>query len=102
MPIVSIIMFILTGALLLFAGITALSKNIPFLFQQTYSIPEGEKGKKYSVQFAKLLTLIAVSPLVSAILGLFVRNVLIVVIVFVVLFVGLMVLGVKTVMKGFY
>lgn len=100
MPIVSIVFFVISGAFLIYAGITALIKKI--IVPVTRSASVKNVTKEYAVQFAKLIALLAIAPFVAAILGLFVEIVLIPVIVFFVLFIGLLILGIKVIMKQFY
>lgn len=98
MPIVSIVLFIVAAALLIYAGIAALTKSIPV--QPTRRASVQNVTQAYAVQFAKLIALMAAAPAIGGIVGLFVEEKpLIAVIVFIVLFIGLMILGIKTIMK---
>ena len=65
----SILMFCLSGGLLLWAAVLAISRNsggIP----RDYAVKK-KNGKKYAVGFAKVLALTAMAPLAGGIVGLF-------------------------------
>lgn len=66
----SILMLIFSGALFLYAGITALTKELimPRRYKQSAKMPD---KKKYAVQFAKIMALVACAPLVAGVVGLF-------------------------------
>ena len=97
MSIYSIIMFVLTAAFLIYAGITALTKNITVPYNRSASV----RGttKQYATQFSKLIALLTIAPFVSGIVGLFENLIIVAIIVLVVLFIGLLILGIKTIMK---
>ena len=97
MPIVSIVLFILTGALLIYAGITALTKEV--LVGVTRSASVKNISKEYALKIAKTIALISAGPFVGAIFGLFIDIVAIPVIIAIVLLIGLLVLGIKVIMK---
>ena len=66
----SILMLFFSGGLFLYAGITALTKDLilPRRFKQSAKMPD---RKKYAVQFAKIVALVACAPLVAGLVGLF-------------------------------
>lgn len=66
----SILMGIFAGALLLFAGLMALTKDykmIPFRARQSV---QPKDPKKYAFQLSKVIALVALSPALSALVGL--------------------------------
>ena len=100
MPIVSIVLFVFSGALLIYAGMTALTKKIVVPINRRSSVQH--VTKEYVKQFAKLIAFLAIAPAVGAIFGLFIEIVLIPVIIFFVLFIALLVIGIKVIMKQWY
>ncbi len=97
MPIVSIVLFVFSGALLIYAGITALIKSIIVPLNRRSSVQN--VTKEYAKQFAKLIAFLAISPFVGGIFGLFIEITIIPVIIFFVLFIVLMIVGIKVIMK---
>ena len=97
MPIVTIVLFVFGGALLLYALIARLTKRITVPITMSASVRN--VTPEYAGRFSKLIGLLAVSPIVGGIVGFFVEAAIIPVIVFFVLFVGLLILGIKTIMK---
>ena len=66
----SILMGIFAIALLLYAGLMALTKDYKMLpFRSRASVNPKDK-KKYTVQLAKVIALVALSPLISSLVGL--------------------------------
>ena len=65
----SILMLFFSGALFIYAGLTALTKDLilPRRYKQSAKMPD---KKKYAVQFAKIIALVACAPLVSGLIGL--------------------------------
>lgn len=66
----SILMLIFAAALFLYAGLTAISKTLILPKRFTVSAKMPDK-KKYAVQFAKIIALVACSPLLSGGIGYF-------------------------------
>ncbi|MBR5984146.1 MAG: hypothetical protein IK025_10575 [Bacteroidales bacterium] len=68
----SIIMAAIGVSLLLYAGIAYLSGDPIIMFQGVYSFPKGKKAKKEYIRkkFVKIILLIALSFLASALVGL--------------------------------
>ena len=65
----TIMMFIMTGALLVYAGLTALSKKL--LLPRRYTVSYAARDKKlYATQFAKGIAVVAGAFLVSGLVGL--------------------------------
>ena len=66
----SILMLIFAGAIFIYAGLTALAKELimPRRYKQSAKMPD---KKKYAVQFAKIMALVACAPLLSGVVGLF-------------------------------
>ena len=100
MPIVSIVLFIFSGAMLLYALITFLTKKITVMITRSASVKN--VTKEYAKSFSYLIALLAVAPFVGGIFGLFIKIVIIPVIIFFVLFIALLILGIKTIMKKYY
>lgn len=69
----SILMFCLAGLLLLYAGAVYRSKSDE-LIMRSYAVKMKDK-EKYARQFSKVLALVALSPALSALVGLFVQGV---------------------------
>lgn len=97
MPIVSIVLFVFSASLLIYAGITAISKKITVFITRSASVKN--VTKKYAVKFAKLIAFLAIAPFVGGVIGFITKIVLIPIIVFFVLFIVLLVLGIKIIMK---
>ena len=97
MPIVSIVLFIFGGALLLYAGLTALIKEIIVPINMSASVKN--VSKKYALKFALLIAFLSISAFGGGIVGMFCDIVLIPIIVFFVLFIVLMIVGIKVIMK---
>jgi len=97
MPIVSIVLFVFSGALLIYAGITAITKKIEVPINRRASVQN--VTKEYATQFAKLIAFLAIAPAVGAIFGLFIEITIIPVIIFFVLFIVLLIIGIKVIMK---
>ena len=66
----SILMLFFSGGLFLYAGITALTKTLILPRRYTVSAKMPDK-KKYAVQFAKIIALVACAPLIAGLVGLF-------------------------------
>lgn len=66
----SILMLFFSGGLFLYAGITSLTKTLILPRRYTVSAKMPDK-KKYAVQFAKIIALVACCPLLSGVVGLF-------------------------------
>lgn len=65
----SIIMFIMGGALLIYAGLTAVTKTI--ILQKRYRVSYAARDKKlYATQFAKAVAIIAGAFIISGLVGL--------------------------------
>ena len=66
----SILMLIFSGAIFIYSGITALTKDLilPRRYKQSAKMPD---KKKYAVQFAKIMAVVGCSPLLSGVVGLF-------------------------------
>lgn len=67
----SILMGIFGTALLLYAGLMALTKDykmLPFRSRQSY---KPKDPKRYTSQLAKIIALVSLSPVLSAITGIF-------------------------------
>jgi len=65
----SILMFIFAGAILLYAGLLALTKDYN-LIPRGHAAEPGDR-KAYALACAKMLALVALAPLSAAIYGLF-------------------------------
>ena len=66
----SILMGIFAGALLLFAGLMALTKDYKMLPFRSRQSVKPKDPKKYAFQLSKVIALVALSPALSALLGL--------------------------------
>lgn len=97
MPIVSIVLFVFGTALLIYAGIAALRGKLVVPINRSASVKN--LTKKYVRKVALLLTFMAIAPFVGGILGFFTDIVMIPVIVFFVLFIALLIIGIKIIMK---
>ena len=66
----SIIMFCFSGAILLYALLLALTKDMTML-QRRYRVSADIKDKKaYALMLAKIIAFVGISPLLAAIVGL--------------------------------
>ena len=65
----SMIMFIMAGALLLYAGLTAAAKKLILPYRYTVSYKARDK-KLYATQFAKAIAVIAAAFFISGLVGL--------------------------------
>ncbi|MBP5193171.1 MAG: hypothetical protein J6126_00380 [Clostridia bacterium] len=97
MPIVSIVLFIVAGALLLYAAEAAISKKLIVPINRSASVKD--LSKDYVVRVAKLIALMSAAPAIGGIVGLFVPVVIIPIIVFAVLFIAIMIVGVKLIIN---
>ena len=66
----SILMGIFAGALLLYAGLMALTKDYKMLPFRARTSVNPKNPKKYMIQLAKVVALVACSPALSALVGL--------------------------------
>ena len=89
----SIIMFCMGGAILLYSGLLALTKDAG-LIPKAHTAKMTDK-KRYAAQFAKTMAIVAVSPLLSGIAGLF-GNGIVNAVVAVISFIICIVIAVKT------
>lgn len=93
MPICSILLFIIAGAFLCYAGITYLTKKIAVPVTRYATVQH--VTPEYARQFAKLMAFLSIAPIVGGVSGLFLRSATIPVILFVVLFVVLLIVGIR-------
>ena len=68
----SILMFIFAGALLLYAGLLALTRDIRMV-SRSYAA-QVKDPKRYALQFAKLLAIVAAAPVLAGVAGLYLRG----------------------------
>ena len=66
----SIFMGIFAGAILLYAGLMALTKDYKMLPYRARQSVKPKDPKKYAAQLAKVIALVALSPALSALTGL--------------------------------
>ena len=66
----SILMGIFAGALLLYAGLMALTKDYKMLPYRARTSVKPKNPKKYMTQLSKVIALVACSPVLSALAGL--------------------------------
>ncbi len=66
----SILMALFSAALLLYAGLMALTKDYKILPLRARVSVKPKNEKAYMTQFAKVIALVAVSPALSALVGL--------------------------------
>ena len=66
----SILMGIFSGALLLYAALMALTKDYKMLPYRARTSVKPKKPKKYMTQLSKVIALVACSPALSALAGL--------------------------------
>ncbi len=97
MPIVSIVLFVFAAALLIYAGMTALTKKIVVPINRSASVKNATKA--YAVKMAKLIAFMAIAPAVGGIFGLFIDIIAVPVIIFIVLFIALLVIGNKIIIE---
>jgi threonine/homoserine/homoserine lactone efflux protein len=89
----SIIMFIFGGALLLYSGILALTKDYNLIARGHATKPKDKK--RYALCFARTMAIVALSPIITGLAGL-TGNVIITAAAGVVSFVLCIFIGVKT------
>ena len=65
----SVIMLIFSGALLLYAGLMALTKDYTLLPLRVRRAVKPKNRKQYMVMLAKIIALVAISPALSALVG---------------------------------
>ncbi len=97
MPIVSIMLFIFGGALLIYALIARITKRITVPANRRASVQNITKA--YAVKLAKLIAFLAIAPIAGGIVGLLTEITWIPVAVFGALFIALLIIGIKTIMK---
>ena len=86
----SILMGIFAGAILLYAGLMALTKDYKILPVRARQSVKPKDPKRYTAQLAKVIALVALSPALSALAGLWnMAAALIVLLVSMILFVWL-------------
>ena len=66
----SIIMAVFAGALLLYAGLMALTKDYKMLPYRSRQSVKPKDPKKYAFQLSKVIALVALSPAISALVAL--------------------------------
>ena len=93
----SILMGIFAGALLLYAGLMALTKDYKILPFRSRASVKPKDPKKYTVQLAKVIALTAISPAISSLVGLW--NVIVAVVVLIVFCILFIWLGTKIMRK---
>ena len=91
----SILMFIFSGAILLYALLLAWTKDIG-LISRSYAAKIKNK-KLYAVQFAKILAITAIAPALTGLAGTVTENIFVIGAVFVVSFITCIITGVKLV-----
>ncbi len=69
MPPFTILMLIFAGALLLYAGIMALTKDYDMLPIRARQSVKPKNKKKYAFQLSKVIALVAAAPALSGIVG---------------------------------
>ena len=94
----SIIMGVFSGALLLYAGLMFLTGDYDLIPTRARQSVKPKDPKRYMRQFAKVLALVALSPGLSALAGLW--NMIAAMIVLIVVFILAIVLGVKIMKKS--
>lgn len=67
----SILMFIFSGMLLLYAGLLALTKDYKLLPVRARVSVKPKNPKLYASRFARVIALVAVAPLLGGVVGLF-------------------------------
>ena len=77
----SIIMGVFAAALLLYAGLMALTKDYKMLPYRARASVKPKDKKKYTLQLAKVIALVALAPLISALVGLWNKIVAVVVLI---------------------
>ena len=65
----SIIMLVFSGALLLYAGLMALTKDYKLLPWQVRKAVKPKNKKQYMVRLAKIIAFVATPPALSALVG---------------------------------
>ena len=66
----SIIMAVFFGALIIYAGLMALTKDYKMLPYRSRTSVKPKDPKKYTVQLSKVIALVSLSPLLSVLVGL--------------------------------
>ena len=66
----SILMFCFSGAILIYAGIMAATKDISMLRWRHRNVAKMKDPKAYAVMVAKILALTAAAPLIGGLIGL--------------------------------
>ena len=89
----SIVMGTFAAALLIYAGLMALTKDYKMLPYRSRASVKPENPKKYTFQLSKVIALIALAPALSAVFGLW--NVIVAVIVVIALTIVFIWLGTK-------
>lgn len=89
----SILMTIFSAVLLLYAGMMALFKDYKMLLFRAQISVKPKNEKKYMMQFAKVIALLAVSPALSALIGLW--NLLVAMIVLIIATIFFIWIGIK-------
>jgi len=69
----SILMFIFSGAILLYALLLGLTKDIK-LIPRNYAVKIKNK-KRYAVQFAKITAVVSIAPALTGAISLFTQNI---------------------------
>ena len=93
----SVLMGIFAAALLLYAGLMALTKDYKILPFRSRAAVKPKDKKKYTVQLAKVIALVSLAPLLSALAGLW--NLIVAVMVLILATIFFIWLGTK-IMKG--
>ena len=88
-----ILMFIFSGAILLYALLLAWTKDIG-LIRRSYAV-KIKNRKKYAVQFAKVLALTAIAPALTGLVGFVSESVLCLGVIFIASFVVCIRAGIK-------
>ena len=65
----SVIMLIFSGALLLYAGLMALTKDYTLLRLRVRRAVKPKNRKQYMIMLSKIIALVAISPTLSALVG---------------------------------
>ena len=97
MSVLSIVMFVITFSMLVYSGLVFLNKKIILPINKTASVKK--VSKEYVKRFGFLIMFLSIAPFISGILGFITTIIFIPIIVFFVLFVILLVVGIKIIMK---
>lgn len=65
----SILMFIFSGAILIYAGLLALTKDYNMLPYHSRVSVKPKDPKRYTLQLSKVVALVALAPALSAVVG---------------------------------